>query len=192
MVASGPHSSNATLFNSVPEITQDAKFNKKITPGLSSFAGRTKDIWKSHLHELIKHAELGVPKEDRKSTPLFVLATAGMRLLPEFEQQEILSETCNLLRDKTSFYIPECESHVSIIDGETEALYGWLSLNYLLQTFNSYKHSLDSSSDQDTIEHDKLLSPVTPDAHHSYGFMDMGGASMQIAFAPNSTETENI
>lgn len=193
--------SNSTILNSVPEITQDAKFNKKITPGISSYAGKARNLWKSHFKPLIKHAESGVPKSERPNTPLFVLATAGMRLLPEAEQQAILTETCKILREKTTFYIPECETHVSIIDGETEALYGWLSLNYLLQTFNSIEsnsnnnyNNIGSGKTQGTEKSDALLSPVTPNLYHhnhqSYGFMDMGGASMQVAFAPNSTETE--
>lgn len=176
---------NTTILNSVPEITQDPKHNLKINPGLSSFAGKTDKIWNNHLSKLIRHAEKGIPRESRHETPVYLLATAGMRLLPAADQQDILSTSCALLQQKSSFYLPDCNSHVSIIDGETEALYGWLSLNYLLGTFNSYKHTT-----QDSSTGYKTLQTEVPVQHPSYGFMDMGGASMQVAFSPNATESE--
>lgn len=172
---------NTTLLTSVPEIRQDPEFNLKIKPGISSFAGKTGSLWKKHLSKLVRHAEKGVPKEARHETPVYLLATAGMRLLPAADQQEILSLSCSLLQQKSSFYVPHCASHVSIINGETEALYGWISLNYLLGTFNSYEQPDQVSP---------ASSPKLSLQHPSYGFMDMGGASMQIAFAPNLTESE--
>jgi hypothetical protein len=51
-------------------------------------------------------------------------------------------------------------------------LYGWIAANYLLGGFD------------DPREHDHGK------GHHTYGFLDMGGASAQIAFAPNATEAE--
>lgn len=51
-------------------------------------------------------------------------------------------------------------------------MYGWIAANYLLEGFDKpEKH-----------DHGK--------GHHTYGFLDMGGASAQIAFAPNATEAE--
>lgn len=181
---------NRTVSESLPEIIQDTKFHKKITPGISSYSGKLKELWKSHLEPLVKHAKLGVPKSERENTPIFLLATAGMRLLPEIEQQDILLETCRLFKEKSNFYIPECGSHVSIIDGETEALYGWLSLNYLLQTINSSKTSQLALGKDSSTKSDPILPSKASSFRKSYGFMEMGGASMQIAFSPNSTETE--
>ena len=57
-----------------------------------------------------------------------------------------------------------------MISGETEGLYGWIAANYLLGGFDK------------TIDHGN--------GHHTYGFLDMGGASAQIAFAPNATEAK--
>jgi len=59
-----------------------------------------------------------------------------------------------------------------VIPGETEGLYGWIAANYLLGGFD----------DAQSHMHGK--------GHHTYGFLDMGGASAQIAFAPNATEAE--
>lgn len=154
----------------VPQLTQHPEWNKKISPGIAQFKGQKSELlWDKHLKKLMEHAESIIPAEDRFQTPVFLLATAGMRLLPSEEQNNILSTACDSLKTKTNFYLPECMSHVSVIDGETEGLYGWVALNYLLgegQTFS------DPRTNQAT----------------SYGFMDMGGASAQIAFAPNVTE----
>lgn len=178
------HAANSTVLNSVPKITQDPKLNLKITPGISSFAGKTNKLWSNHLSKLISHAEKGVPKDLRHETPIYLLATAGMRLLPLQDQKEILNKSCSILQEKSDFYLPHCGSHVSIIDGETEALYGWISLNYLLGTFNGY------SRDEPLIAADSISPTKLPSIHPSYGFMDMGGASMQVAFSPNLTESE--
>ena len=51
-------------------------------------------------------------------------------------------------------------------------MFGWIAANYLLGGF-------DAPADHN---HGK--------GHHTYGFLDMGGASAQIAFAPNATEAE--
>lgn len=103
-------------------------------------------------------------------TPIFLMATAGMRFLPQLQQTALLRETCSYLRQHTKFSLPDCAQNIQVIAGETEGLYGWLAANYLLGGFD---HPNEHSHGQN---------------HHTYGFLDMGGASAQIAFAPNTTE----
>jgi len=113
-----------------------------------------------------------VDKDDRKDTPIFLLATAGMRLLPKSQQEALLANTCSYLQNHSRFQLPDCDIHVRVIPGETEGLYGWIAANYLLGGFDKpEKH-----------DHGK--------GHSTYGFLDMGGASAQIAFAPNTTEAQ--
>lgn len=94
-----------------------------------------------------------------------------MRLLSPEAQAAVLRSTCQFLKFHSDFRIddpsPEgpCGSSVRIISGEEEGLFGWISVNYLMDGFGS------SSSDRST-----------------YGFLDMGGASTQIAFEPSSEE----
>lgn len=95
-----------------------------------------------------------------------------MRLLPELKRKALLSQICSYARSHTGFLLPDCDLHIQVIPGETEGLYGWIAANYLLGGF-------DFPEDHD---HGK--------GHHTYGFLDMGGASAQIAFAPNATEAE--
>lgn len=125
-----------------------------------------------HLAELLDHAKSIIPEEDAKDTPIFLLATAGMRLLGNLERQLLLDQICSYARTNTDFLLPDCGVHIQVIPGVTEGLYGWIATNYLMGTFDSPQHH----------DHGK--------GHSTYGFLDMGGASAQIAFAPNSTETE--
>lgn len=94
-----------------------------------------------------------------------------MRLLGNLERQLLLDQICSYARANTDFLLPDCGVHIQVIPGVTEGLYGWIATNYLMETFDS----------PEAHDHGK--------GHHTYGFLDMGGASAQIAFAPNETET---
>ncbi|KAJ4301379.1 Golgi apyrase [Kalmusia sp. IMI 367209] len=155
-----------------PEISTEKKWTKKIHPGISTFGSHPHDVGPEHLEKLLKHALKYVPKDEISNTPLFLLATAGMRILPDLQRKSVLEEVCAYARKTTKFQLPDCDLHVQVIPGETEGLYGWIAANYLLGGFD----------DPQGHNHGKN--------HHTYGFLDMGGASAQIAFAPNATEAE--
>lgn len=140
--------------------------------GISTFGDHPHDVGPEHLDKLLSHALKKIPLEDVPNTPLFLLATAGMRILPPVQRQSVLKEVCDFARSTTQFQLPDCDLHVQVIPGETEGLYGWIAANYLLGGFDQPKDH----------EHGK--------GHNTYGFLDMGGASAQIAFAPNATEAE--
>ncbi|KAJ5629494.1 hypothetical protein N7528_003151 [Penicillium herquei] len=157
---------------SLPEIKTKEDWVKKIHPGVSSFANEPETVGPEHLAELLDHAKSIIPEEDAKDTPIFLLATAGMRLLGNLERQLLLDQICSYARANTDFLLPDCGVHIQVIPGVTEGLYGWIATNYLMGTFDSPQ----------AHDHGK--------GHHTYGFLDMGGASAQIAFSPNATETE--
>jgi len=156
----------------LPELETKDKWTKKVHPGVSTFGPSPELVGDDHLKPLIKHALEYVPKDAVPNTPIFLLATAGMRLLPDFQRSALLRNICSYIQSETKFLLPDCDLHVQVIPGETEGLYGWIAANYLLGGFD----------DKDQNNHGK--------GHHTYGFLDMGGASAQIAFAPNATEAE--
>lgn len=138
---------------------------------MSTFGETPDRVGPGHLKELLQHALDMIPRHAIADTPLFLLATAGMRLLPETQRKVLLAEICSYARSETKFQIPDCDMHIQVLPGDTEGLYGWIAVNYLLGGFdapNLHAHGKD---------------------HHTYGFLDMGGASAQIAFAPNKTES---
>lgn len=122
------------------------------------------------MKKLFKHALEIVPKHAVEDTPIFLFATAGMRLLAESQRRNLLRQICSYARSETRFLISECDYHIQVIPGEIEGLYGWIAANYLLGGFDPTEERTHGKD------------------HRTYGFLDMGGASAQIAFAPNSTE----
>lgn len=95
-----------------------------------------------------------------------------MRLLGDTERQLLLDQVCSYARANSDFLLPDCGVHIQVIPGVTEGLYGWIATNYLLGNF-------DAPGKGDPGK-----------GHRTHGFLDMGGASAQIAFAPNATETQ--
>ena len=140
--------------------------------GISSFGDKPNLVGPEHLKELFDHALDIIPENAVEDTPLFLLATAGVRLLPDLQRKELLDQVCVYAQSHTKFLLPDCGLHIQVIPGETEGLYGWIAANYLLGGFDT----------PDEHDHGK--------GHHTYGFLDMGGASAQIAFAPNATEAK--
>ncbi|GAB7362740.1 hypothetical protein MBLNU230_g3046t1 [Neophaeotheca triangularis] len=163
---------DAAARRKLPELETHGKWRKKAKPGISTYGSRPEQVGPEHLKELVEFALDVVPKHQVPETPIFLLATAGMRLLPERERAEVLENVCAYFRQNTDFQLPDCGLHVQVIPGETEGLYGWVAANYLLGGF-------DAPEKQDIGA-----------GHDTYGFLDMGGASAQIAFAPNATEAE--
>ena len=156
----------------LPEIKTKKKWNKKVHPGISTFGPTPELVGPDHLKELVDFALDKVPDDEVANTPIFLLATAGMRLLPDDQRAAVLENVCAYFQRNTKFQLPDCGLHIQVIPGETEGLYGWIAANYLLGGFD----------EPEQHDHGK--------GHHTYGFLDMGGASAQIAFAPNTTEAE--
>ncbi|KAG9246213.1 nucleoside phosphatase family-domain-containing protein [Calycina marina] len=168
--ARAQHDASAFELQSLPKLETKKKWTKKINPGVSTFGDHPSDVGPDHLQALLDHALEHIPEKQVEDTPIFLMATAGMRLLEPPKQKALLGEICSYAHKHTKFSLPDCGLHIQVIPGETEGLYGWIAANYLLGGFDA----------PDKHEHGK--------GHHTYGFLDMGGASAQIAFAPNATE----
>ncbi|KAH9852728.1 nucleoside phosphatase family-domain-containing protein [Lenzites betulinus] len=167
---------NGDALHVLPQVgkgTEDGdKWSIKVEPGLSSFADNVEGI-DQYLRPLLEHAREYIPPSLQPETPLFLLATAGMRLLTPEKQAEVLQNACHFLKFHSNFRIDDpsaagpCGSSVRIITGEEEGIFGWIAVNYLMDGFKG-------------SEEERL----------TYGFLDMGGASTQIAFEPSKQEQE--
>ncbi|KAJ1945592.1 Golgi apyrase, partial [Linderina macrospora] len=135
----------------------------KTTPGISSFADRPRMVGVEHIKPLLDYAQKHIPKRQIAHTPVYLLATAGMRLLPRSHQSLILDTACFYARENYDFLLPDCKESFQAVSGELEGLFGWVTVNYLMGGFSS----------QSQVR-----------AQRSHGFLDMGGASAQIAFEP--------
>nr|XP_055054317.1 ectonucleoside triphosphate diphosphohydrolase 2-like [Misgurnus anguillicaudatus] len=136
--------------------------------GISSYAGIKGGAAQS-LQECMEQAVQGIPKPKHKLTPLYLGATAGMRLLniskPK-ESDEILKE----VEDKLKTY-PFSFKVAKILSGQEEGAYGWVTVNYLLENYVKY----------DFVS--QWLSTGRP----TIGALDFGGASTQITFVTEET-----
>lgn len=164
--------SENSLLNHLPKIFLSRKWHRKVKPGLSSFKSSPHKIGKAHLKHLLSLAANVVPKSQHYRTPIFLHSTAGMRLLTPTEQSILLDNVCSYFTQKSDFFMPDCPSHVNVIDGSVEGIYGWLSINYMKESFDHPENH----------QHGKN--------HTTYGLLDMGGASTQVVFQPNSTEIQ--
>lgn len=159
--------------------TSGRDWQLKVEPGLSSFADHPADL-PAYLGPLFSHAMHTIPPSSLADTPVYVMATAGMRLLPPHKQDAILEHTCQYIQNNTPFRmgVGGCRDHVQIITGEEEGLLGWIAINYLMDGFHHQPSRLD---------HDESVSDVdVTQGQSTFGFLDMGGASTQIAFEPSN------
>ncbi|XP_057811986.1 apyrase-like [Salvia miltiorrhiza] len=145
------------------KIDQDYEFYAAVTPGLSSYPDDPKAAADS-LRPLLDQAQAVVPQELRSTTPLKLGATAGLRLLPGNASEAILEAVKEYFEQESSLdYRPEW---VSVLEGTDEAAYMWLAINYLLE-------SLRGGFSQ------------------TVGVVDLGGGSVQMAYALSESAASN-
>ncbi|TPX31124.1 hypothetical protein SmJEL517_g05458 [Synchytrium microbalum] len=135
--------------------------------GLSSLASHASGA-STHLRPLLDFASKLVPQDQQSETPIYLFATAGMRLVAPEKQTAILDAACTFIKAEYTFSVAGgCNRHVRVISGELEGILGWIAVNRLLGGFDA--------------KHDATLKKNHPT---TFGFLDMGGASAQIAFEP--------
>ncbi len=125
-------------------IAEDSKGKpviKKQEPGLSAFGSRPHDAFSS-IRPLLDYAAAHIPPALVPSTPVYVLATAGLRLLPAASRDAVLQSVRVGLKKEAAQgrFLYESDSQVNVISGEEEGLYGWVALNYLRNRFGDLEH----------------------------------------------------
>ena len=130
----------------------------QLKPGLSAFAGDPQAAAGS-LEPLLERAAEAVPAELRAGTNLELRATAGLRLLPGAQADDILEAVRGRFA-ASPFH--SSRDDVSILDGSDEGAYMWLTMNYLLGNLEKgYAGTV--------------------------GSIDLGGGSVQQAYALSDT-----
>ncbi|KAJ6651985.1 hypothetical protein lerEdw1_015863, partial [Lerista edwardsae] len=135
--------------------------------GISGYANNPPKAGTS-LRPCLDAAMAVIPRERQREAPAYLGATAGMRLL----RQENASVATEILQEvaKTIQEYPVSFRGARIISGSEEGAYGWITINYLLDSFTEY-----SAKDRDWIH---------PPSANILGALDLGGASTQISFVP--------
>lgn len=127
-----------------------------VKPGLSAHKAAPTDAAAS-LRPLLARARALVPAAARPATPVFLRATAGLRMVGEGAAEAILNEVRRELA--SSGFRFDDPSWATILGGSDEGVYSWITVNTLLDR------------------------PATD----TVGTLEMGGGSAQIAFVPSDS-----
>ncbi|XP_064287063.1 ectonucleoside triphosphate diphosphohydrolase 7 isoform X3 [Passer domesticus] len=146
---------------------------KKIKPGISVTAAAPEQAT-PYLRPLLRFAAAHVPPRKHRETPLYILCTAGMRLLPERQQAAILEDLVTNVPLEFDFLFSK--SHAEVISGKQEGVYSWIGINFVLGRFD---HEDEEDAMVTVALGDQGKSLVRK---RTVGILDMGGASLQIAY----------
>lgn len=191
---------------------------KKIKPGVSSFS-QTPDIIGESLKELWKFLGDNIPKTKQNDTPIFMFATAGLRVLGESVNEKIyddddtddnvileeddddyskgpvskiLNNLRNYVQENTTFKLLQ-NDHIRVLTGQEEGLFDYLTVQQLLK-LNPYA-KIGSENDDDSWSQ-RIFDPILTKHSNLYPIctVDLGGASTQVAFETDSKKlfTNNI
>ncbi|XP_040011233.1 ectonucleoside triphosphate diphosphohydrolase 2-like [Xiphias gladius] len=153
-------------------VTQHSKCHAK-GRGISSYIGVHGGAAES-LKACLEQAVKDIPKSRHYQTPLYLGATAGMRLLKivnATESDRILKEVENKLRS-----YPFKFKEAAILSGQQEGAYGWVTVNYLHENFAKYGFI------------GRWLNP----GRETTGALDLGGASTQITFETSEKVEDSV
>lgn len=131
----------------------DRELFKEVKPGLSSYADRPK-VGAERLVELFQLAREFVPASAWRTTPIVLKATAGLRLLPAQQADQLLAAVREVI-GASGFLV--ADDAVEIMDGTDEGIFSWFTVNFLLRALGG---------------------------PNSVAALDLGGASTQVTFVP--------
>ncbi len=147
--------------------------SRKVKPGLSSFKTNPTDAGAS-LEGLVAFMKEQVPEKDWATTPIWLKATAGLRMVSENQREAILGSVRDFLGDSSRSPFLFRRSYAKVIPGNEEGGFGWISFNYLKKVIGPKR-----------LSGSKAISP--------YAVVEMGGASTQVTqVASNPKEVQSI
>ncbi|XP_075690871.1 ectonucleoside triphosphate diphosphohydrolase 2 [Rhinoderma darwinii] len=132
-------------------------------PGISSYWQNPPEAGKS-LESCLRQAVNEIPSSRHSITPLYLGATAGMRLLNWTDPSSSDGVLEAVSRTLKSY--PFEFRGAKILSGQDEGVFGWVTANYLMENFIKYSWM------------GRWFQP----RKGTLGAMDLGGASTQITF----------
>ncbi|XP_040260789.1 ectonucleoside triphosphate diphosphohydrolase 2 [Bufo bufo] len=132
-------------------------------PGISSYWENPPEAGKS-LETCLQQAVSDIPSSRHSITPLYLGATAGMRLL-NWTNEKASDNVLEAVSSTLKSYPFEFRG-AKILSGQDEGVFGWVTANYLMESFIKYSWV------------GRWFQP----RKGTLGAMDLGGASTQITF----------
>ncbi|KAM3592483.1 uncharacterized protein V6R79_019698 [Siganus canaliculatus] len=127
-------------------------------PGISSYASDPSEAGES-LQACMEDAKQRVPEKRHQETPLYLGATAGMRLL-NIDDRSASDRVLQAVEAALQKF-PFSYQGAKILSGQQEGAFGWVTVNYL----------------DDRLTHQGV---------QTTGALDLGGASTQISFVSDN------
>lgn len=183
-----PHSGNPSDLLNIQQLMDPSgkPVVKKITPGLDTFENNP-GAASDYIKPLLKYAAAHIPTEHHPDTQLFILATAGMRMISKESQNAVFEDLKTDI--PKSFPFVFSDTNFEVISGKLEGVYAWIAVNYVLQKFGhgEEEHPLvwvDSLNNEGSSQRPHMR-------RRTVGMLDMGGGSFQIAYEVTGKD-ENI
>lgn len=151
----------------------ESRWTERLRPGLSTFALKPDEelipALAAYLEPLLDFAKAVLhTKEDQWGHfPIYLRATAGMRILSSDQRARVMDAVRDLFAHNATFspfqFVPE---QARVLSGEEEAIYDWAGVNFLLGDLISQSEGTGS-----------VVNP-----RKTHGALDLGGGSTQISF----------
>ncbi|XP_059176421.1 ectonucleoside triphosphate diphosphohydrolase 1-like [Physella acuta] len=129
-------------------------------PGLDDFKRNVTAIH-GYMEQILSSAVSRVPPHLIADTPIFLMATAGLRYMTAEDANDLLQTTRSVLANSTLNPFLYDPSRISLLSGEEEGVFSWIAANYISGFFSAHA------------------------PNKSVGVLEMGGGSTQITFLPN-------
>lgn len=156
--------------------TTGKKLIKLIEPGLSSVSNEPNRAGE-YLKPIMDFVALNIPADKHSNSPIYIMATGGMRLLDKNLQDEILNVITQSFRRDYRFN----KIDARVISGTEEGKNLWLTVNSLAGRLGSGYSGQQPAS---------LYKQ--PASSRTLAILEMGGASSQIAFEVGAELNEHI
>jgi Golgi nucleoside diphosphatase len=158
--------------------TTNTRWTHRHKPGLDTLASYQDDeamqaALIAYLGPVVEFSKsvLEGKKQDWYRYPIYLKATGGLRTLPTPDRIRLMEAVHTLFQNKTfnPFNFDDTE-RARVISGEEEAIYGWAAVNFAMGTLVKDSEGTGTA-----------LNPK-----QTFGMLEMGGVSTQIAFFENS------
>lgn len=136
-------------------------FTMRIRPGLSSLKDNP-DKASDYMQPILDFITSKIPEESHQRTGIYILGTAGMRLLNRKTKLKIMDDIAEHIKNNYGF----ARVRTNVISGAAEGMFQWITVNSKAKRFATASSS-----------------------HQPYGVIEMGGASLQVTYKLNRMDT---
>ena len=149
-----------------PGVMSQEPFECDIPSGIATFVGREGALV-SQMLTCLYNAQTVIPSSRIAVTPVFLRATAGMRVLAQNNATAANAILAACIKAIHSAGFDPSHSSAEIMSGANEGAFGWLTVNYVLGNLAA-------------VMHQAVIDPAHVGAVTSVGALDLGGASTQV------------